>query len=168
MLRNSTVLCFLWVHFSFFLSFLAGKRKKKPPSDFLLLLPCVSFTPSLLLLFLLWSRSCRDFAFSSAAASSSFYFWGDSAVAIRTNGTHTTTTGTQFMWDFSHLLFLLLLSLISHWRNPISILIWTPWDSSFSRKKKFGLEQKPQSLERRKKEKLDHRWCGGIVIFDRN
>jgi hypothetical protein len=30
------------------------------------------------------------FAFSSAA-SSSFYFWGDSAVAIRTNGTHTHT-----------------------------------------------------------------------------
>jgi hypothetical protein len=71
------------------------------------------------------------------------------------------------MWDFSHLLFLLL-SLISHWRNPISILIWTPWD--ISRKKKFGLEQKPQSLERegKKRKKLDHRWCGGIVIFDRN
>jgi hypothetical protein len=37
----------LFVGTLFFLSFLAGK--KKPPSDFLL--PCVSFTPSLLLLF---------------------------------------------------------------------------------------------------------------------
>lgn len=82
----------LFVGTLFFLSFLAGK--KKPPSDFLL--PCVSFTPSLLLLFFCCGRGravIPHFAFSSAA-SSSFYFWGDSAVAIRTNGT---TTGTQFM-----------------------------------------------------------------------
>jgi hypothetical protein len=88
----------LFVGTLFFLSFLAGKRKKKPPSDFLL--PCVSFTPSLLLLFFCCGRGravIPHFAFSSAA-SSSFYFWGDSAVAIRTNGTHThTTTETQFM-----------------------------------------------------------------------
>lgn len=147
MLRNSTVLCFLWVHFSF----LAGKRKKKPPSDFLL--PCVSFTPSLLLLFFCCGRGravIPHFAFSSAA-SSSFYFWGDSAVAIRTNGTHThQTTGTQFMWDFSHLLFLLL-SLISHWRNPISILIWTPWDIS----RKRSLDSSKSHKVWREKEKRE-------------
>jgi hypothetical protein len=83
----------LFVGTLFFLSFLAGKRKKKPPSDFLL--PCVSFTPSLLLLFFCCGRGravIPHFAFSSAA-SSSFYFWGDSAVAIRTNGTHTQQRG---------------------------------------------------------------------------
>lgn len=149
MLRNSTVLCFLWVHFSFFLSY-SWKKKEEAPKRFSSSL-CIFYSISPSSFFLLWSRSCRDSSLCILFSSVVVVLFLGRFCRCHPDEWHThTTTGTQFMWDFSHLLFLLL-SLISHWRNPISILIWTPWD--ISRKKKFGLEQKPQSLEREGKKR---------------
>lgn len=82
----------LFVGTLFFLSY-SWKKKEEAPKRFSSSL-CIfySISPSSFFCCGRGRAVIPHFAFSSAA-SSSFYFWGDSAVAIRTNGTHTHNNG---------------------------------------------------------------------------